>query len=151
MSIIRLTKIFHFEMAHALYGYDGACKNIHGHSYQLLVTIKGIPISDDTNPKNGMVLDFSVLKHIVKSSIIDELDHALALNANSPHKELKGKNNLLFERIILLPYQPTCENLLADFAERIKKQLPENIQLHSLKLKETPSSYAEWFEEDNNN
>lgn len=148
MSIIRLTKIFHFEMAHALYGYDGACKNIHGHSYQLLVTIKGEPILDATHSKNGMVLDFSVLKAIVKNSIIDELDHALALNANSPHKELK-ENNILFERIILLPYQPTCENLLIDFAGRIKKQLPENIKLHSLKLKETPSSYAEWFEEDN--
>ena len=148
MSIIRLTKIFHFEMAHALYGYDGACKNIHGHSYQLLVTIKGKPVSDDTHYKNGMVLDFSVLKAIVKSTIIDELDHALALNANSPHKELKEKNHL-FGRIILLPYQPTCENLLIDFSERIKKQLPENIKLHALKLKETPSSYAEWFEEDN--
>ena len=92
-------------MAHALFGYDGPCKNIHGHSYQLSVTIKGKPVEDEKNPKLGMVMDFTELKNIVKP-IIDELDHATMLNTKSPHKQLAEKN-LLFEKLVLFNYQPT--------------------------------------------
>lgn len=134
-------------MAHALYGYDGACKNIHGHSYHLSVTVKGPPINDTNHPKHGMVMDFTDLKDIVKP-IIDKLDHATILNANSPHKSFAQKN-LLFEKLVLVSYQPTCENMLIDIAEQIQKQLPNQIQLHHLYLQETPSSYAEWYAEDN--
>ncbi len=147
MNIIRLTKEFNFEMAHALFGYDGACKNIHGHSYKLSVTIKGQPIVDSKNPKMGMVMDFTELKSIVKP-IIEELDHATMINANTPHKKLVEKN-MLFEKLVLVNYQPTCENILIDMAEYIQLRLPENILLHHLKLQETPSSFAEWFAEDN--
>lgn len=134
-------------MAHALYGYDGACKNIHGHSYHLSVTVKGLPINDTNHPKHGMVMDFTDLKDIVKP-IIDKLDHATILNANSPHKSFSQKN-LLLEKLVLVSYQPTCENMLIDIAEQIQKQLPNQIQLHHLYLQETPSSYAEWYAEDN--
>ncbi|MBL0047476.1 MAG: 6-carboxytetrahydropterin synthase [Bacteroidetes bacterium] len=147
MGYIRITKRFYFEMAHALYGYDGPCKNVHGHSYRLHVTVKGKVISNPNHPKLGMIMDFKDLKNIVKP-IVDELDHATALNANSPHKDL-SLNNLLFQKLVLLPYQPTCENLLLDIAHRIKGQLPEHITLHHLLLQETPSSYAEWFADDN--
>ena len=134
-------------MAHALFGYDGPCKNIHGHSYQLSVTIKGKPVEDEKNPKLGMVMDFTELKNIVKP-IIDELDHATMLNTKSPHKQLAEKN-LLFEKLVLVNYQPTCENILIDMAEYIQLRLPSTIQLHHLKLQETPTSYADWFAEDN--
>lgn len=147
MNKIRLTKEFNFEMAHALFGYDGACKNIHGHSYNLSVTFIGEPITDKSNPKCGMVVDFSVMKTIVKP-IIEELDHATLLNAETPHKELANKNSL-FGKLVLVNYQPTCENLLIDFASRIKKELPQDLKLHHIMLRETPTSYAEWFAEDN--
>jgi 6-pyruvoyltetrahydropterin/6-carboxytetrahydropterin synthase len=147
MDRIRITKQFNFEMAHALYGYDGACKNIHGHSYQLCVTVLGKPINDINNPKLGMVMDFSELKAIVKP-IIDELDHATILNATSPHKDF-AQNNLLFQKLVLVNYQPTCENMMIDIANRIKMQLTNNIELHHLRLQETPNSYAEWYESDN--
>lgn len=147
MNKIRLTKEFNFEMAHALFGYDGACKNIHGHSYNLSVTFIGEPITDKLNPKCGMVVDFSVMKTIVKP-IIEELDHATLLNAETPHKELANENSL-FGKLVLVNYQPTCENLLIDFASRIKKKLPHDLKLHHIMLRETPTSYAEWFAEDN--
>ena len=79
--MIRLTKEFKFEMAHALYGYDGLCANLHGHSYKLLVTVRG-GVKNEEEPKQGMVIDFSVLKSIVKSLIISKYDHSLVLNAN---------------------------------------------------------------------
>ena len=148
MNRIRITKHFDFESAHALYGYDGKCKNIHGHSYHLHVTVIGIPIEDDQNPKNGMVMDFGDLKVIVKNDIVSEFDHAVVLNNNSPHRELANTINDHAHKVVLVPYQPTSENMLIDFAERIQKQLPQNVLLHSLKLYETANSYAEWYADD---
>ena len=149
MSKIRITKEFRFEMAHALLGYDGMCSNIHGHSYQLSVTLIGVPSKNMADPKNGMVIDFGVLKDIVKSEVIDKFDHAMVLNEATPDKE-KITSLPLFERVIFLPYQPTCENMLPDFAERISKYLPTEIELHNMRLRETNNSYAEWFASDNN-
>ena len=79
MAIIRLTKEFSFESAHALDGYDGLCREIHGHSYRLFVTIKGEPVSEESNPKLGMVMDFGDLKRIVNGEIIDRLDHSFVM------------------------------------------------------------------------
>ena len=144
--MIRLTKEFKFEMAHALYGYDGLCANLHGHSYKLLVTVRG-GVKNEEEPKQGMVIDFSVLKSIVKSLIISKYDHSLVLNANSPHNNL---NLSLFKRVYFMPYQPTSENLVKDFALQIREKLPEGIELYSVILSETATSYAEWNCEDNN-
>jgi 6-pyruvoyltetrahydropterin/6-carboxytetrahydropterin synthase len=148
MSKIRLTKVFPFEMAHALYGYDGPCKNIHGHSYVLQVTLIGKPMDNPSHPKHGMVMDFSDLSKMVKEKIIDKMDHALVLNGNSPHRDIKHLDEN-FERVVYVEYQPTCENLLVDFMNRIKSLLPENVKLHSMRLRETASSFAEWFADDN--
>ena len=148
MLKLRLTKVFPFEMAHALYGYDGPCKNIHGHSYILQVTLIGKPIDNPSHPKQGMVMDFSDLSKMVKEKIVSKMDHALVLNGNSPHTEMKNLDEH-FEKVIYVDYQPTCENLLIDFMHRIKSLLPENVKLHSMRLRETASSYAEWFADDN--
>ena len=144
--MIHLTKIFRFEAAHALMGYDGRCRNIHGHSYEMRVTIKGNPIMDDNSPKNGMVMDFGDLKRIVNEEIIDHYDHAFIINHNMPKSFIdEVKRN--YERIIVLPYQPTTELMLIDFSKKIKSRLPEGIQLVKIFLKETEGSYAEWIEE----
>ncbi len=134
------------EMAHALHGYDGLCKNIHGHSYRLWVTIIGEVLQEKDNVKNGMVLDFSLLKKIVKPDIVDKFDHSLVLNANSPHADIDLS---AFEKVFLLPYQPTSENLVYDFAMTIQKKLPKNIKLYKVVLSETATSFAEWCAEDN--
>jgi 6-pyruvoyltetrahydropterin/6-carboxytetrahydropterin synthase len=147
-KVVRITKHFDFESAHALYGYDGKCKNIHGHSYHLYVTVIGTPINDINHVKNGMVLDFGDLKKIIKDEIVDVFDHATILNKNSPHVQLAKDLEGHAHRLVMVPYQPTSENMLFDFAERIKKQLPQNVSLHSLKLFETANSYAEWFAAD---
>lgn len=147
MSKIRITKEFKFEMAHALKGYDGPCRNIHGHSYYLYVTLLGQPVNDPTSPKDGMVIDFREIKEIIKFSIVDPMDHALVLNAATPADELKALEK--FNNVVLLPYQPTCENLLVDFADRIGKLLPAHVSLFSLKLCETVTSFAEWHASDN--
>ncbi len=149
MSNIRITKQFSFETGHALYGYDGKCKNVHGHSYKLLVTVIGKPITDSSNVKFGMVIDFTDLKKIVKEEIVDQFDHATVFNETTPHIELAKELKTRGHHVILVDYQPTSENMVIDFAQRIKNRLPEGITLFSLKLQETDSSFAEWFASDN--
>ncbi|MBA6151824.1 6-pyruvoyl trahydropterin synthase family protein [Gelidibacter maritimus] len=149
MSKIRITKQFSFETGHALYGYDGKCKNVHGHSYKLSVTVIGTPISNVENAKFGMVIDFSDLKKIVKDEIVDVFDHATVFNKNTPHVELAEMLKVRGHSVLLVDYQPTSEMMVIDFAEKIKKHLPDAIQLHSLKLQETDTSFAEWYASDN--
>jgi 6-pyruvoyltetrahydropterin/6-carboxytetrahydropterin synthase len=149
MSKIRITKQFSFETGHALYGYDGKCRNVHGHSYKLSVTVIGTPISDSDNVKFGMVIDFSDLKKIVKEEIVDVFDHATVFNKNTPHIELANELKSRGHHVILVDYQPTSENMVVDFAEKIKSRVPDSIQLHSLKLQETETSFAEWYASDN--
>ncbi|WP_347923333.1 6-carboxytetrahydropterin synthase [Pontimicrobium sp. SW4] len=149
MSNIRITKQFSFETGHALYGYDGKCKNVHGHSYRLYVTVIGKPISDNSNVKFGMVIDFGDLKKIVKEEIVDIFDHATVFNKNTPHVELAKELEDRDHNVLLVNYQPTSEMMVIDFASKIKKRLPNNVELFSLKLQETATSFAEWFASDN--
>lgn len=149
MQNIRITKQFSFETGHALHGYDGKCKNIHGHSYRLDVTVIGKPVADESNPKCGMVIDFSDLKKIAQDEIVDVFDHATVFNKNTPHLELAMMLKSKGHNVLLVDYQPTTEMMVIDFAEKIKKRLPNNIKLHALKLQETATSFAEWFANDN--
>lgn len=149
MSQIRLTREFNFEMAHALHGYDGLCRNIHGHSYRFFVTVKGTPCHDPANPKLGMVMDFGDLKRIINTLIVDRYDHALVLQDVPQNEPLIQQMTQNWQRIQLTPYQPTCEMMLLDFATQIQNQLPENITLVELQLYETAKSKAHWKLEDN--
>ena len=150
MSRIRITKQFTFETGHALYGYDGKCRNVHGHSYKLFVTVIGEPITDQNHVKYGMVIDFTDLKKIVKDEIVTIFDHATVFNKNTPHVELANELDKRGHNVLLVDYQPTSECMVIDFAKKITNRLPSNISLHSIKLQETDSSYAEWYASDNN-
>ena len=147
MGIIRITREFRFEAAHALRGYDGPCSSVHGHSYTLSVTVTGHPIVDQDSPKLGMIMDFGDLKNLIRNNVIRQFDHSLILDS-SLGKEGAVPRNELFSNVIFVDFQPTSENLLLDFAERIRKILPPGISLHHLLLRETASSYAEWFSSD---
>ena len=147
-AVIRVTKEFSFEMAHALLNYDGPCRNVHGHSYRLFVTLSGTPVSEKQNPKNGMVIDFTDLKNIVNKEIINVFDHATTVSGSYDNMMLDSFKMML-GNVIVVDYQPTCENLVADFASRLRKHLPDKVTLHSLKLYETATSNAEWYASDN--
>ena len=129
MSTIRITKEFNFETGHALFGYDGLCKNVHGHSYKLSVTVKGTPINQSGHVKNGMVIDFSDLKKIVKEEIVVPFDHATVLNTTTPHKELADEMENRGHKILRVNYQPTSEMMVIDFAHKIQARLPKHIDL----------------------
>lgn len=148
MTKIRVTKFFEFEMAHALWNYDGLCKNLHGHSYKLYITVMGEPIDDENHPKNGMVIDFQELKRLVKQEIVDPFDHSLMVYKKAPHR-LLTELGVLYERHHLVDFQPTCENMVVYMAQRIGPLLPPGVELKSIRLYETASSCAEWNADDN--
>jgi 6-pyruvoyltetrahydropterin/6-carboxytetrahydropterin synthase len=148
MAKIRVTKEFDFEMAHALWNYDGACKNIHGHSYRLFVTLAGEPSSDSNDPKFGMVIDFQDLKKLVKKPVVDFLDHALVVYREADG-EIMDSVRTMYEKVHVMDFQPTCENLVQFIVQTINPLLPPGIQLYSVKLFETATSFAEWHADDN--
>jgi 6-pyruvoyltetrahydropterin/6-carboxytetrahydropterin synthase len=144
MSIIKITKQFSFEMAHALRNYDGLCRNIHGHSYKMDITLAGQPLHDENSPKNGMVMDFGDLKKLVNEEIISLLDHALVLNAKTD-AQLVNVLKQNYEKIVTVDFQPTTENLLNFIAAKIQSRLPNEVKLSCVRLRETDTSYAEWI------
>jgi len=148
MPKIRITKRFHFEMAHTLYKYDGLCRNIHGHSYYLEVTVAGEPRREPGHPKDGMVIDFGELKTLIKTIIVNVFDHALMVNRLVPEEQ---KENLqkVTTRFIVVDFQPTSENLVVYIASILQPLLPSGVTLFSIRLYETETSFAEWFAADN--
>ncbi|MCK6691240.1 MAG: 6-carboxytetrahydropterin synthase QueD [Thermoanaerobaculia bacterium] len=145
---IRVTKSFTFEMAHALEGYDGECKNLHGHSFRLEVTLRGAPLRQAGHPKNGMVMDFKDLKKLVQTQVLGVFDHALVLNESTPATLVEALRRH-YEKVVLLPFQPTSENMLLLMVDKIRAGLPGNVELYRLVLHETATSSAEWCAEDN--
>ena len=141
MAKIRISKHFNFEMAHALFDYDGPCKNIHGHSYELEVTLRG------RIKESGFVIDFKELKAIVNKDIVNRLDHTLLLSKKS-YEQYPELAKLPYNQINV-DFNPTCENMLVYFVNSLKDKIPTDVELVRVFLRETPTSYAEWFEEDN--
>jgi 6-pyruvoyltetrahydropterin/6-carboxytetrahydropterin synthase len=135
-----ITKKFRFEAAHALLNYNGPCKNIHGHSYELLVSVTG---TKDT--ESGMVMDFKLLKSIVKEEFLDKIDHALIINTQQAASELyRTYTGKIFE----MRAEPSAENMVELFAELIASKLPAHCKVYRIKLFETESSYVEWFNDE---
>lgn len=149
MRIVRVTKEFSFDMAHALYGYPGACRHIHGHTYHLSVTLRGKVKHLNGDPEDGMLIDFGRVKKMVQEEILQHYDHALILkHENAPLIREEEAGELKW---ILTAEQPTCENLLLRFQTLLLDAMKEepNLELVHIRLRETPTSYCDWFAEDN--
>jgi 6-pyruvoyltetrahydropterin/6-carboxytetrahydropterin synthase len=144
--MIELTKIFHFEAAHAIQGYNGACRHIHGHSYELQVTVTPIHNNEDFIPAPGFIMDFKEIKKLVQQQIIDNLDHKLILSESFLEKfpALTQQENLA-----RCTFEPTAENMLLYIHNSLVKVLPRQVKLLRLKIWETNNSYAEWTDGNN--
>ncbi len=145
--MITVTKIFRFEAAHALHEYPGLCSHIHGHSYELHVTLRTKENSKGYIFGSGILVDFKEIKALVQESSINLLDHKLILSKNY----LKSiyympQPQEVFETHV----EPTAENMLMLIRDQIVSKLPNPVSLVSLKLWETRDSYAEYFEDQNN-
>lgn len=139
--MLKLTKIFHFEMAHAIHGYTGLCKDIHGHSYELHVSVSSDVLETAYLPAPGFMIDFKEIKKLVISSVIEKLDHHLVVSADfiTEYPSISSQQNL-----VIFEAEPTAENLLLYIKQILDKVLTDKIKLVHLKLFETKDSYAEW-------
>lgn len=139
--MITLTKIFHFEMAHAIHGYNGPCAHIHGHSYELHVSVSSCEPTTGYLPGQGFDIDFAAIKQVVQQHIIGPLDHALVLSAAFRNAHPGPWQH---EKLVSWEAEPTAENLLVFMAGALEKNLPPQIKPVHLRLYETRNSYAEW-------
>jgi 6-pyruvoyltetrahydropterin/6-carboxytetrahydropterin synthase len=119
---ISITRIFFFESAHYLPDHEHKCKNLHGHSYKLEVTVEGDLSSSGSS--NGMVMDFGRLKKIVQQQIVDRLDHTL-LNDSLPSAF----------------HPPTAENMCRYAAQQLQAM---GVNVTHIRLWETAASHADW-------
>ncbi|MBL7696987.1 MAG: 6-carboxytetrahydropterin synthase [Chitinophagaceae bacterium] len=138
--MLQATKIFHFEMAHAIHDHKGACGNIHGHSYELHVTVTSTVPEDAYITSPGMLIDFKDLKSMVNRAVIEKLDHKIALS----RAYLDKGPATSFKNLLQMEVEPSAENLLIYAKKSIEQILPEGINLLALRLFETKDSYAEW-------
>lgn len=139
--MLQITKIFKFEMAHAIHGYNGKCKNIHGHSYEFHVSVSGNNNVIEI-PAPGFIMDFKELKSIVVENVINNADHKLMLSI----KFLKENPGYLSsENLVTTKFEPSAENLLLYFYKQIENKFPTHINLVKLRLYETRDSFAEWI------
>ena len=134
--MVYLTRLEHFNAAHKLYNPKwsrerneevfGVCanENWHGHNFNLFVTIKG-----EVNPETGFLFDVKKLSKIMKQHVIEKLDHK---NLNVDVDFLQGK-------------MCSTEVLAMEIWNQLKPHLPENVQLHCIKLYETPRIFVEYF------
>ena len=137
---MKITKIFTFDSSHMLDGHDGKCQNLHGHTYKLEITVSDGIVRG--GPKDGMVMDFTDLKTIVKKYITDPFDHAFIYHGDNGREcqiaaLLEGWNM----KTLRLPCRTTAENMSIEMYDRLKNA---GLNVHSVKLWETPTSRAEY-------
>jgi len=137
--IITVTKRFDFAMAHRLSDYKGKCEHLHGHNYQLEVTVGG-----DSLNEQGMVIDFGELKKIVNENVVELFDHRTLLKKGDKKNEAIGKALKGELDICWVDYNPTAENMLNDIFARLEGPLfALSCFIMTIRLYETESSYAE--------
>ncbi|WP_107879460.1 6-carboxytetrahydropterin synthase QueD [Neisseria animaloris] len=137
---MKITKIFTFDSSHMLDGHDGKCQNLHGHTYKLEVVVSDGLIQGGA--KDGMVMDFSDLKTIVKRTIIEPFDHAFIYNGNNPREsQIAALLESWNMKTLRLGFRTTAENMTVEMFGRLKNAgLPVSL----IRLWETPTSYAEY-------
>ncbi|MFD1887695.1 6-carboxytetrahydropterin synthase QueD [Paenibacillus wenxiniae] len=139
---VKVCKIFSFDSAHQLVNHKGKCANVHGHTYKLEVNLKAEPILSEGSTDEGFVIDFSDLKAIVKEEVINEFDHAFIAQGNEPSYEtIKNSGS----KVCLLGFRTTVENMATYICWKLAKR---NLPVHSVKLWETPTGWAEVLYED---
>ena len=132
---MKIAKEFRWEMGHRLPEHFGQCKNIHGHSYKMLVEFEG------ELDENGMVIDYYDVEKIVKP-IIEKLDHAFLVNKDDELTiEFLEKLN---SKKVIIDFESTVENICIYLLTKIKSaDLPANVNAIMVRVSETEEDYAE--------
>ncbi len=132
---MKVAKVFRWEMGHRLPEHFGLCKNIHGHSYRMIVEFEG-----ELN-EQGMVIDFFDVEKII-TPIIEKLDHAFMVNKND--KNVIKLLEMIKSKKVVVDFESTVENISNYLLEEIiNSKLPSNVRVIRVRIFETCDDYAE--------
>ena len=148
---MKISKIIQWDMGHRIANHRSICKGLHGHRYKAEICVSGGLISKNDISEEGMVMDFSDIKKIAHSEILEKLDHSFMVHD-------KDKEMIVFfkahsgHKPVIVPFTPTAENVAIYIFKILDKKFKDvyqtGLKLNSIKLWETPSSYAECIRED---
>lgn len=155
--MLTVTKDFTWDSSHMLYGHNGLCKNVHGHTYKMQVEVSRLGNNSTIDfpiTSEGMVVDFKNLKQMVEDKIISKLDHAFITSCTQAGCVQEAETeyqivNVLEEnglKVFYLGVRPTAENMAIEFASVIDRNIEATmgLKLVSITIWETPTSFAKY-------
>jgi len=143
---MQITTRLEFDAGHRIPSHKSQCKNLHGHRYAIEITLSGDIITLENASENGMVMDFSDVKSIAKSAVVDVWDHAF-LVYQYDNEILNFLNALPNHKTVVFPTVPTAENMAAEAFKILKNQYQDtygnHLKLEKVRLYETPNNWAD--------
>ncbi|MDO9393153.1 MAG: 6-carboxytetrahydropterin synthase QueD [Methylotenera sp.] len=143
---MQITTRLEFDAGHRIPSHKSQCKNLHGHRYAIEITLSGDIISQEGTSENGMVMDFSDVKKIAKTTVVDVWDHAFLVYQHDL-EILNFLNTLTNHKTVIFPTVPTAENMAAEAFKILKTQYQDtygnHLKLEKVRLYETPNNWAD--------
>ena len=143
---MQITTRLEFDAGHRIPDHKSQCRNLHGHRYALEITLSGDIISQEQASENGMVMDFSDVKRIARTSVVDVWDHAFLVYKNDK-PVLDFLNSLPNHKTVIFSSVPTAENMAAEAFIILKNQYKDtygnHLKLERVRLYETPNSWVD--------
>lgn len=143
---MQITTRLEFDAGHRIPSHKSQCKNLHGHRYAIEITLSGDIITLENASENGMVMDFSDVKAIAKSAVVDVWDHAFLVYQQDA-EILNFLNSLSNHKTVVFPTVPTAENMAAEAFKILKTQYQDtygnHLKLEKVRLYETPNNWAD--------
>lgn len=143
---MHITTRLEFDAGHRIPSHKSQCKNLHGHRYAMEITLSGDIITRENSSENGMVMDFSDVKAIAKSSVVDVWDHAFLVYQHDT-EVLNFLNSLPNHKTVIFPTVPTAENMASEAFKILQAKYQDtfgnHLKLEKVRLYETPNSWAD--------
>ncbi len=142
---MKIGKVIQWDMGHRVLNHRSVCKGLHGHRYKAEICVEGDLVEKKDASEEGMVIDFADIKKTAQKFIQEELDHAFMV-WEKDIELLEFFKNSKGHKPVIVPFTPTAENVAAYIFNQLKDKFTDvfktGLHLQSVKLWETPSSYA---------
>ena len=143
---MQITTRLEFDAGHRIPSHKSQCRNLHGHRYAMEITLSGYIIKLEDASENGMVMDFSDVKSIAKTAIVEVWDHAFLVYKNDT-EVLNFLNTLTNHKTVIFPTVPTAENMASEAFKILKSKYHDtygnHLKLEKVRLYETPNNWAD--------
>ncbi|HEY0269220.1 MAG TPA: 6-carboxytetrahydropterin synthase QueD [Methyloradius sp.] len=143
---MQITTRLEFDAGHRIPSHKSQCRNLHGHRYAIEITLSGDIIKNESASEDGMVMDFSDVKAIARSVVVDVWDHAFLVHQGD-HEVLSFLNSLPNHKTVVMNTVPTAENMAAEAFKLLSNAYQDtygnHLKLERVRLYETPNSWAD--------